>query len=89
MESFSETRKRQAADDDDSSEKLRSPKNRRRSGTETIRFLVERQADVRAQHGEEMELRKAELDVKRQEVAGNNSMMTQILTFSTFYTFNL
>ena len=74
MESFSETRKRTQSGEDDVSTKAKN-----RSGSETIRFLMGKQEDVRAQQAEEMKLRNEELALKKKELENNSNMMTQML----------
>ena len=63
METFSESRKRCASRGEEGP-KAKRPK-RGRSGTETIRFLMEKREDSRAQHTEEMKLRGQELELKK------------------------
>ena len=61
METYRESRKHKNEDDDTTPQH-----GKRRSGSETIQFLVDRNEANRQQHAEEMKLRREELELKIQ-----------------------
>ena len=75
METYGESKKRKNEGDDD----LTSPRQKRRSGTETVRFLTERSELAKEQHIEEMKVRNEELLVKKQEVENSKNTTNAML----------
>ena len=76
METYGETKKRKNEGDDD----LTSPRQKRRSGTETLRFLTERNELAKEQHIEEMKVRNEELLIKKTR-SGRIPKTQQILCY--------
>ena len=74
METYGESRKRKNEDDD------RTPKRgKRRSGSETIQFLADRNEANRQQHAEEMKLRREELELKKQEAENSREQFNFVM----------
>ena len=75
MESLGETRKRRTSSEND---EVTPPKSKRRSGTETIQFLMETKEFNREKHDAEMKLRSEDLEIRKKEVDTNSNFMANI-----------
>ena len=74
METYGESRKHKNEDDDTTPQR-----GKRRSGSETIQFLADRNEANRQQHAEEMKLRREELELKRQEVENSREQFNFVM----------
>ena len=74
METYGESRKRKNEDDDTTPQP-----GKRRSGSETIQFLADRNESYRQQHAEEMKLRREELELKKQEAENSREQFNFVM----------
>ena len=78
METYGETRKRNKEEGYDSPSP--SPSVKRRSGTETLRFLMEKQEQAKKEHEDNLKLKTEEISLRKAEVQNMNTAMTSVNT---------
>ena len=78
METYGETRKRNKEEGYNSPSP--SPSVKRRSGTETLRFLMEKQEQAKKEHEDNLKLKTEEISLRKAEVQNMNTAMTSVIT---------
>ena len=82
METHGQTKKRKHNDGDES--EVISPSQKRRTGTETLRFLREKNESNKKEHEDKMELKRQELALRKSELDNmSNTIGTLIQTVQT------